>query len=160
MKQPFPISVNGHNHEVFVPPNATLLEVLREEIGLTGTKEGCDEGTCGACTVLVDGIPWLACLTLIGEVQGKEVQTVEGLANGKELHPLQQAFLEKGAVQCGFCTPGMLMTAKAFLAECHNPSTEDVKKALSGNVCRCTGYTKIVDAILTASGRLRSETNE
>lgn len=160
MRQPFAISVNGYKYDVFVPPNTTLLEVLREELGLTGTKEGCDEGTCGACTVLVDGTPWLACMTLIGEVQGREVQTVEGLANGKVLHPLQETFLEMGAVQCGFCTPGILMTAKAFLAECLSPTSEEIKSALAGNICRCTGYTKIIDAVLTASERLKSEANE
>jgi carbon-monoxide dehydrogenase small subunit len=105
----------------------------------------------------VDGVPWLACLTLVGEVQGKRVQTVEGLAQGRELHPLQQTFLEQGAVQCGFCSPGMLMTAQAFLAECPEPSRKDVRKALGGNLCRCTGYSKIVDAILVASGKLRGE---
>ncbi len=155
----FRLTVNGENHEVFVRPSATLLEVLREELGLTGTKEGCDEGTCGACTVLVDEVPWLACLTVIGEVQGKEIQTVEGLAKGKMLHPLQESFLEHGAVQCGFCSPGMLMTAKAFLAECHKPTEEDVRVALGGNLCRCTGYVKIIDAVVAASERLRSETD-
>lgn len=142
--------VNGEDCEVLVPPSATLLEVLREELGLTGAKEGCDEGTCGACTVLVEGTPWLACLTLIGEVQGKRVQTVEGLADGRTLHPLQEAFLEHGAVQCGFCSPGMLMTSVAFLAECPQPSEEQVREALEGNLCRCTGYIKIIDAVMTA----------
>jgi carbon-monoxide dehydrogenase small subunit len=159
MKRVFAVSVNGENYEVFVSPSATLLEVLREELGLTGAKEGCDEGTCGACTVLVDGVPWLACLTLIGEVHGKEVQTVEGLARGAALHPLQEAFLEKGAVQCGFCTPGMLMTAKALLAERPQPSSEDVREALEGSLCRCTGYAKIVDAVVAAGEKLKGETD-
>lgn len=153
MKQGFRLTVNGETYEVLAAPHATLLEVLREDLGLTGTKEGCDEGTCGACTVLVDRDPWLACLTLVGEVQGKEVRTVEGLAGGRALHPLQESFLEHGAVQCGFCTPGMLMTAAALLAERPHPSEEEVREALEGNFCRCTGYVKIVDAVVAAGGR-------
>lgn len=153
MKRGFRLAVNGETYEVLAAPHATLLEVLREDLGLTGTKEGCDEGTCGACTVLVDGDPWLACLTLVGEVQGKEVRTVEGLAGGRALHPLQESFLERGAVQCGFCTPGMLMTAASLLAERPHPSEEEVREALEGNFCRCTGYVKIVDAIVAAGGR-------
>lgn len=154
MKQVFRLTVNGEDWEVLASPNSTLLEVLREELGLTGAKEGCDEGTCGACTVLVEGTPWLACLTLIGEVQGKRVQTVEGLADGRALHPLQEAFLEHGAVQCGFCSPGMLMTSAAFLAECPHPSEEQVREALEGNLCRCTGYIKIIDAVMAAGEKL------
>lgn len=160
MKQVFRLKINGQDYEVFVPVHTTLLKVLREELGLFGTKEGCDEGACGACTVLVDGVPWLSCLTLIGEVQEKNVETVEGLAHGQNLHPLQKSFLEYGAVQCGFCTPGMLMTAKALLSDCPDPSEEDVRAALEGNLCRCTGYVKIVDAILATSERIRGGVNE
>jgi aerobic-type carbon monoxide dehydrogenase small subunit (CoxS/CutS family) len=160
VKQAFRLRINGQDYEVFVPVHTTLLEVLRDELGLVGTKEGCDEGACGACTVLVDGVPWLSCLTLIGEVQEKNVETVEGLAQGQNLHQLQKSFLEYGAVQCGFCTPGMLMAAKALLADYPDPSEEDVRAALEGNLCRCTGYVKIVDAILAASERIRGGVNE
>jgi len=150
MKQAFRLTVNGEPEDVLAAPHTTLLEVLREELGLTGTKEGCDEGTCGACTVLVDGDPWLACLTLVGEVQGKEVRTVESLAGGRTLHPLQESFLEHGAVQCGFCTPGILMTASSLLARRPSPSEEEVREALEGHFCRCTGYVKIVKAVVAA----------
>jgi carbon-monoxide dehydrogenase small subunit len=151
MKRILKLHVNGEDLELLMEPHRTLLEVLREDLGLTGTKRGCDLGTCGACTVLIEGKPYLSCLTLAVDVQGKKIVTIEGLAQGEEIHPLQKAFVEKGAIQCGFCTPGMILTAKAFLDENPHPSEEEVKKAISGNLCRCTGYIKIVEAILSAS---------
>ena len=151
MKHILQLHVNGETYEVLTEIHKTLLEALREDIGLTGTKRGCDLGACGACTVLIDGKPHLSCLTLAVDVQGKEVLTIEGLSHNGDLHPLQKAFIEKGAIQCGFCTPGMILTAKAFLDEQSHPSEEEVKRAISGNLCRCTGYVKIVEAILTAS---------
>lgn len=151
MKHILKLHVNGEEVEVLTEPHKTLLEVLREDLGLTGTKRGCDLGTCGACTVLIDGKPYLSCLTLAVAVQGKKIVTIEGLTEGGELHPLQKAFAEKGAIQCGFCTPGMIMTAKAFLDEEPHPSEEEVKKAIAGNLCRCTGYVKIVEAILSVT---------
>ena len=146
--------VNGEEYDLFMPPNRTLLEVLREDLELTGTKESCGEGICGSCTVLCDGLPIRSCLTLAAEVQGSEISTVEGLrmADG-QLDLLQQSFIDHGAVQCGFCTPGILMSAKAFLNQIRNPSEMDVRKAISGNICRCTGYTKIVEAILGVAGK-------
>ena len=151
MKHILKLHVNGEEFEVLTEIHKTLLEVLREDLGLTGTKRGCDLGTCGACTVLIEGKPYLSCLTLAVDVQGKKIVTIEGLAQDGELHPLQKAFVEKGAIQCGFCTPGMILTAKAFLDENSHPSEGDVKKAISGNLCRCTGYIKIVEAILSVS---------
>ncbi len=153
MKRILKLNVNGEDLEILVEAHKTLLEVLREDLGLTGTKRGCDLGTCGACTVLIDGKPWLSCLTLAAAVQGKKIITIEGLAEDGKLHPLQSSFIEKGAIQCGFCTPGMILTAKAFLEEIPHPSEEEVKKAISGNLCRCTGYIKIIEAILSVSGR-------
>jgi carbon-monoxide dehydrogenase small subunit len=149
MKRIITLQVNGDEFEVLTEVNKTLLEVLREDLGLTGTKRGCDVGACGACTVLIDGKPQLSCLTLAMAVQGKEIITIEGLAQRGELHPLQKAFVEKGAIQCGFCTPGMILTAKAFLDEHPHPSEREVKRAISGNLCRCTGYVKILEAILS-----------
>ena len=151
MKQAIRLYVNGEEHEILAETNRTLLDVLRENLGLTGTKRGCDLATCGACTVLINGKPHLSCLTLAVDVQGKEILTIEGLGQDRKLHPLQKAFVENGAVQCGFCTPGMILTAKAFLDEHPSPAEEDVKKAISGNFCRCTGYVKIVEAILAAA---------
>lgn len=151
MKRIIALNVNSEDFEVLIEPHKTLLEVLREDLGLTGTKRGCDLGTCGACTVLIEGKPYLSCLTLAVDVQGKKIVTIEGLAQDEETHPLQKAFVEKGAIQCGFCTPGMILTAKAFLDENPHPSEEEVKKAISGNLCRCTGYVKIVEAILSAA---------
>lgn len=139
--------LNGREIEVEVPSNWTLLRLLRERLGLTGTKEGCGIGECGACTVLLDGLPVNACLILAPKVEGRRVETIEGLGNGESLHPLQRSFIEHGAVQCGFCTPGMLMSAKAFLDNNPNPTREEIKEAISGNLCRCTGYQQIVDAI-------------
>lgn len=151
MKRILKLHVNGEDFEVLIDPHKTLLEVLREDLGMTGTKRGCDIGTCGACTVLIEGKPYLSCLTLAVDVQGKKILTIEGLAQDGEPHPLQKAFVRKGAIQCGFCTPGMILTAKAFLDENPHPSEEEVKKAISGNICRCTGYIKIVEAILSVT---------
>jgi carbon-monoxide dehydrogenase small subunit len=152
MKRILKLNVNGEAFEVLTQVHRTLLEVLRENLGLTGTKRGCDLGTCGACTVLIDGKPYLSCLTLAVDVQGKKIVTIEGLAQDGEPHPLQKAFVQKGAIQCGFCTPGMILAAKAFLDENPNPSEEEVKRAISGNVCRCTGYVKIAEAVLSVAG--------
>ena len=146
-RQPIALKVNEEEYEVEVYPHRTLLEVLREEIGLTGSKEGCGMGACGACTVIIDGEAVLACLTLALSVEGKEIRTVEGLAEGQELSPVQKAFVEHGAIQCGFCTPGMLMSSTALLSKNPHPDEYEIKKAISGNLCRCTGYVKIVEAI-------------
>ena len=151
MKRIITLNVNGEKFELLTEVHRTLLEVLRENLGLTGTKRGCDLGTCGACTVLIEGKPYLSCLTLAADVQGKKIVTIEGVAQDGEPHPLQKAFVQKGAIQCGFCTPGMILTAKAFLDENPNPSEEEVKQAISGNICRCTGYVKIVEAILSVT---------
>ena len=146
------LRVNGERHTVAAEPNHTLLEVLREELNLTGTKHGCELGECGACTVLVDGAPVLSCLTLPLALGDADVLTVEGLANGPELHPLQKAFAEEGAAQCGYCTPGMLMAAKALLDTSRSrPTRDEIAKAISGNLCRCTGYTAIYEAIERAA---------
>ena len=144
--------VNGRTHEEIIESNMTLLDLLRDKLGLTGTKEGCTgSGNCGACTVLVDGKPTLSCLTLAWAVRGKNILTIEGLAEGTTLHPIQKAFLDKGAVQCGYCTPGMILSAKALLDEKTDIGEMDVRKALAGNLCRCTGYVKIIDAVLDAA---------
>jgi carbon-monoxide dehydrogenase small subunit len=147
------ISVNGERHEISAKPRHTLVEVLRENLGLTGTKDGCEQGVCGACTVLLDGHPTLACITLAVECDGKEVRTVEGLARGQVFSTIQQAFLDQGAVQCGFCTPGMLMSITALLEKNSKPTVPEIKKALEGNLCRCTGYNAIVAAVQQASGQ-------
>ena len=153
MKRIINLHVNGKEFEVLTQVHKTLLEVLREDLGLTGTKRGCDLGTCGACTVLIEGKPFLSCLTLAVDVQGKKIITIEGLADERKPQPLQKAFVEKGAIQCGFCTPGMILTAKAFLDENPHPSEIEVKRAISGNLCRCTGYIKILEAIMSAVGK-------
>ncbi|HET8569729.1 MAG TPA: (2Fe-2S)-binding protein [Candidatus Limnocylindria bacterium] len=153
-KELLSLSVNGERHTVAAEPHHTLLEVLREELGLTGTKHGCELGECGACTVLVDGEPVLSCLTLPAQVRDREVTTVEGLATGERLHPLQTAFAEEGAAQCGYCTPGMLMSAKALLDRNARPSREEIAAAIAGNLCRCTGYTAIYEAVEKASARV------
>ena len=145
------ILVNGEWMEATVEPQVTLLELLREEWHLTGPKRGCDEGDCGACTVLLDGQPVNSCLVLAVRANGREVMTVEGLGEEEHLHPLQEAFIRQGALQCGFCGGGMLMAAKALLDDNPNPTEGDVRRALSGNLCRCTGYTKIIEAVLCAS---------
>ena len=151
------LDVNGERSEVLVPVHKTLLEVLREDMGLTGTKHGCELGECGTCTVLVDGEPVLSCLVLPIEAQGRRITTVEGMAEGGRLHPLQQAFAELGAAQCGYCTPGILLTAMALLAARPSPTRQEVKEALAGNLCRCTGYTKILDAVELAALRMGRE---
>ncbi|MDA8186310.1 MAG: (2Fe-2S)-binding protein [Acidimicrobiales bacterium] len=141
------LSVNGHDRELLVKPYSTLLEVLREDLRLTGTKHGCEAGECGACMVLVDGIPKLSCLVLPAQVEGAEVTTIEGIGDGSDLHPVQQAFINRGAVQCGYCTPAMVLAAKALLDANPAPSREEIKEALAGNLCRCTGYVSIVEAV-------------
>jgi carbon-monoxide dehydrogenase small subunit len=155
MKTRLTLSVNGEEREFLVAVHKTLLEVLREDLGLTGTKHGCELGECGACTVLVDGEPVLSCLTLPVECQGREITTIEGLAEGGRLHPLQQAFAELGAAQCGYCTPGMLLSARALIEGNPTPTRDEVREALAGNLCRCTGYSKILDAVELAGLRLR-----
>ena len=155
MKRLVTLRVNGETHTVAAEPHHTLLEVLREDLGLTGTKHGCELGECGACTVLVDGMPILACLTLPEQVDTANVTTVEGMANGADLDPIQIAFADQGAAQCGYCTPGMMLTAKALLAENTAPTREDIAHAISGNLCRCTGYTAIYEAIEQAAQQMR-----
>ncbi len=146
MKVPVRLQVNGEPHELYIPPNRTLLDLLRDELGLTGTKKGCGAGKCGSCTVLMNGRPVNACLVLAPQADGAQVLTIEGLsAAGPQ--PLQQAFVDKGAVQCGYCTPGMVLTATALLERNPDPLEEEIRMALAGNLCRCTGYAKIVEAV-------------
>jgi carbon-monoxide dehydrogenase small subunit len=145
------LTVNDQVHELAVAPNTTLVDLLREQIGLTGTKKGCDLGDCGACTVLLDGKAVNACLVLAVQANGREVQTIEGLETAEGLHPLQQAFVDKGAIQCGFCTSGMILSAKELLDRSPHPGEPEIRRAISGNLCRCTGYQKIIDAIKDAS---------
>ena len=151
------LNINGDAYELAVVPSHTLLEVLREDAGLTGTKHGCEQGECGLCTVLIDGRPQFSCLTLAIEAEGSEIRTVEGLARNGELHPLQRAWGEMGASQCGYCTPGMLMSAQALLDRNPAPSRTEIREALAGNLCRCTGYLAIIDAVELAAARMRSE---
>ncbi len=151
MKRPLKMKVNGEVYELLVDDRRTLLEVIRDQVGLTGTKKACDSGECGACTVIKDGKSVVSCLVLAAECEGSEIDTVEGMAQGGVLHPLQKAFVEYGAIQCGYCTPGMIMSAKALLQEKPKPSEMEVRVGISGNLCRCTGYVKIVEAILAAS---------
>ena len=139
--------INGKKEEREIPPNISLLELLRDHLGLTGAKKGCEIGECGACTVILDGRPVYACLVLAPKVDGKEIITIEGIGEEGKLHPVQKAFLTHGAVQCGFCTPGMILAAKALLDEKPNPSREEIEDAISGNLCRCTGYLQIVEAV-------------
>jgi len=148
------LRINGEPYKVSVKPNMTLLDFLRDEIGLTGTKKGCDTGQCGACTVLLDGKPINSCLVLAADANGKEILTVEGLGKNGKLHPLQESFIQEGAVQCGYCTSGMLLSAKALLDENQDPGEEEVKKAIAGNLCRCTGYVRIVKAVLMAARKM------
>jgi aerobic-type carbon monoxide dehydrogenase small subunit (CoxS/CutS family) len=154
LKQVLHLRVNGEDREVLAPVHKTLLEVLREDLNLTGTKHGCELGECGTCTVLVDGEPILSCLALPVELQGREITTIEGLAHGPELHPLQQAFAELGAAQCGYCIPGILLAAGALLEHNPAPSRDEIREALAGNLCRCTGYIKIIEAVELASKRM------
>lgn len=147
MKKVIELSVNSVTHEIFVKPQQLLLDVLRDNLGLTGAKEGCGLGSCGACTVLLDGLPVLSCLTLVEAAVGKKITTIEGLANEGELHPLQESFVQHGAIQCGYCSPGMIMTSKALLDQIPNPTRDEIRLSIAGNLCRCTGYQKIVDAI-------------
>lgn len=151
MKERVTLLVNGEQHLVDVEPYWTLLDVLRRELGLTGTKKGCDTGDCGACTVLIDGRAVNSCLVLAVAAEGKNITTIEGIAQNGKLHPLQAAFIQNGAVQCGYCTPGMIMSAKALLDENPHPTEEEIRKGIAGNLCRCTGYAKIVEAIAAAS---------
>jgi len=150
-------AVNGEPVDALVDPTKTLLEVLREDLQLTGTKHGCELGECGACAVLVDGEPVLSCLLVAPECEGRQVTTIEGLAQGGRLHPLQEAFADHGAAQCGYCTPGILMAAKALLVENPAPTTDEVREALAGNLCRCTGYHKILEAVEGAAAKMRGE---
>jgi carbon-monoxide dehydrogenase small subunit len=151
------LTVNGDRCTAGVPAHFTLLEALRYELGLTGSKQGCDKGDCGACTILLDGEPVLSCITPVREAEGREVLTVEGLAGPTGLHPLQDAFDTTGAAQCGFCTPGILMSAYGLLLRNPSPSREEIQDSLSGNLCRCTGYTKILEAVEQAAERLRQQ---
>jgi aerobic carbon-monoxide dehydrogenase small subunit len=157
MKKAIQLSVNGQQVQVSVGGSETLLDCLRNQVGLTGTKKGCDQGDCGACTVLVDGIPVNSCLMLAVEASGKEITTIEGLAHKDGLHPVQEAFISHNAVQCGFCTPGMILTAAALLKENPHPSEKEIRHYLQGNLCRCTGYSKIVQAVQAAAQGLSGE---
>ncbi len=154
MKQ-IKLTVNGKFQEVEVQPWDTLLDVIRQQLGLTGTKEGCGHGECGACTVIMNGKTVNSCLVLAMEADGKQITTIEGLSEGGKLHPVQQAFIDEGGLQCGFCTPGMVISAKALLDENPNPTDEEIRRSISGNFCRCTGYTKIIKSIKTAAGKTK-----
>jgi len=157
MKMRARFSVNGEPHEIAIEPHWLLIEILRDRLGFTGTKHSCGVGNCGACTVLVDGVPVLACMTLALAARGKDITTIEGLNGGDGLHPLQEAFVTYGAIQCGYCTPGVILTAKALLDRNPDPTEDDVRHALSGNICRCTGYVKIVEAVIAAAAVMRGE---
>ncbi len=156
MKRLITLTVNGKSYETAIEPRQSLLQVLREELHLTGTKEGCSEGECGACTVILDGKTVDSCLIFGLEADGRDVTTIEGLGSGEALHPVQQAFIEHGGAQCGFCTPGMILAATALLEQTPNPSEEDIRWGLSGNLCRCTGYVKIVEAVRAAAATMQS----
>lgn len=151
MKKDIELKANGTIYRLSVPTGRTLLEVLRDDLGMTGTKEGCASGECGSCTVLLDGEPIRSCLTLAVDVRGREITTIEALAENGKPHKIQQAFIDLGAIQCGFCTPGMILVGKALLDKIPRPSEEEIRKAISGNLCRCTGYAKIIKAIQAAS---------
>ncbi len=155
MKSLIQLTINGQPVEAAVEPNLTLLQLLREDLGLTGTKHGCGLGDCGACTVILDGQPVNSCLVLAIQANGKEVLTIEGLAENGKLHPIQQAFVDNGAIQCGFCTPGMILSAKALLDANPKPTEQEIRMAISGNLCRCTGYQKIVEAIGEAAEKIQ-----
>jgi carbon-monoxide dehydrogenase small subunit len=149
------INVNGNDCVLQVKPSATLLDVVREDLGLIGTKEGCGEGECGACTIIMDGKAVNACLILAVEANGKTITTIEGLADGEVLHPIQQAFVDIGGLQCGFCTPGMILSTKILLDKNNNPTDEEIRKGLEGNFCRCTGYTKIIESVRVAADMMK-----
>ncbi len=151
MKREIKLNVNGKAYDVLIKNKWTLADVLRDELGLTGTKKGCDEGECGACTVLMDGKPVRSCLSLAIDVRGRKITTIEGIGRNGKLDPVQEAFIEQGAIQCGFCTPGMILSAKALLDTVPHPNEDQVKTAINGNLCRCTGYVRIVRAVLAAS---------
>ena len=157
MKRPLTLTVNGMTHRLEVEPTRRLIDVLRDDLNLTGTKEGCSIGVCGACTVLVDGQTMSGCLTLALPLDGHEVLTIEGLAQGRELHPLQRAFIDHGGFQCGYCTPGQIMAAYALLQEHPTPTDEEIKEGMLGNLCRCTGYYKIIDSIKAAAAQLEGQ---
>ena len=153
MKSPITLQINGQDYDIFIEGRTRLLDAIREQCDLTGVKEGCSTGDCGACTVLADGKPIASCMTFAMAAQGKELMTIEGLAQNGQLHPLQEEFIEKGGLQCGICTPGMILSAKALLDENPNPTTDEIRFALAGNLCRCTGYQKIIEAVVAASER-------
>ena len=155
MKQIITLTVNKEIYEIAVAPNRTLTQALREDLNVLGTKEGCGIGDCGACTVILDGRPVNSCLILAVQANGSEITTIEGVANGRDLHPLQEAFVEHGAIQCGFCTPGMVLSAKSLIEKNQNPTELEIREALSGNLCRCTGYQKIVEAVKIASENMK-----
>jgi carbon-monoxide dehydrogenase small subunit len=157
MKKPLQLTVNGDLRQVLVEPYYSLLDALRDDIHLTGTKKGCDEGDCGACTVFLDGKPVTSCMVLAHSAHDSEVTTIEGLANLEELHPVQQAFVDHGGLQCGFCIPGLIMSATALLRENPNPTEEEVRFGIGGNLCRCTGYSKVVEAVLAAAEDMRTK---
>jgi aerobic carbon-monoxide dehydrogenase small subunit len=155
MKKPLQLTVNGENRQLFVEPYYSLLDTLRDELHLTGTKKGCDEGDCGACTILLNGKPVTSCLVLAHSAHDADITTIEGLAGGDTLHPVQQAFVEHGGLQCGFCIPGLIMAAAGFLNENPAPTEEEARLAIGGNLCRCTGYVRVVEAILSAAQVIR-----
>lgn len=155
MKQKISFILNGSPVIIETDPARRALDVLREDMGLTGTKEGCGKGECGACSVIVDGVVKLSCLLTAAQLEGRDVVTIEGVASGEKLHPVQRSFIKHGAVQCGFCTPGMVISTVSFLGENPAPTREEIREALSGNLCRCTGYQKIVDAVEDAAERMR-----
>jgi carbon-monoxide dehydrogenase small subunit len=156
-REPLRLTVNGAEYDLWIKPWVTLLDVLRDDLSLTGTKEGCGVGECGACTVLMDGEAVNACLVLALEAKGRQILTIEGLAAGGTLHPVQEAFLETGGMQCGFCTPGMILSAKALLDEDADPTEQEIRKALEGNFCRCTGYTKIIESVKAAALKMKDQ---
>jgi len=157
VKQLLTLTINGETFDLAVDPTTYLVDVIRETVGLTGTKKGCGIGDCGACTVLIDGKPTLSCITLAVACVGKAITTIEGLSKGTELHPVQQAFIDKGAIQCGYCTPGMILSTAALLEENPTPTEPEIKTALAGNLCRCTGYVKIIDAVKHAAETMAKE---
>jgi aerobic carbon-monoxide dehydrogenase small subunit len=161
MKKIINLTVNNEEYELAVEPNQTLLDVLRYQLGLTGAKKGCEMGECGACTVIMDGITVTSCLVLAMQANGRRITTIEGLETEEGMHPLQKAFVEKGAIQCGFCSPGMILSAKALLDKNPTPTEDEIRKAISGNLCRCTGYQKIIEAVKSVSeGRVAVDQQE